>query len=285
MCKTTIIKLIFILLFSTGLACCAESAGGSSARQKISQTPTVEEILERLNKKTSELKSFQCDIEYRYIQKLPESQALRKGTLYYKRADKKSALRINFDRLKYDEESEQKYKEQYIVVEGSRLNCPGMKFEGIWLAHLDYEISEIKYYQLAEPNDSDKSFDVFELASKNIPMVGFSKIDDLKKEFEIELIKPKQAVPEDEIQIHLKVKPNSVYKDDYISIDVWIDRKLGLPVKISAVTTEPEPPYGDIYEIKLIKPKVNTRIADDVFDFKIPAGFGEPEIIPIQKNQ
>lgn len=284
MSRTVIVKVLFIFLFAAGVGCQAESAGGSAIQQKDSQTGKVDEILKQLNQKTSELKSFQCGIEYRYIQKLPESQALRKGTLYYKRTKSKSALRINFDRLKHDDEQEQKYVEQYIVVEGARLSGPDKKFEGIWLVHLDYEMTESKYYQLAEPNDSNEPFDVFELASKNIPMVGFSKIDDLKKEFEIELVEQNQSNSQDFIQVHMKVKPNSVYKDDYISIDFWIDGKLGLPVKINAVTTEPEPPYGDIYEIKLLKPQVNKEINDNVFDLRIPRDFGEPEVIPINKR-
>ncbi len=282
--KTAIIKVIFIFIFAAGAGCQAESTGSSPLEQKDSQTGSVEKILEQLNKKTSEIKSFQCEIEYNYIQKLPESQALRKGILYYNRTESKSSMRINFDRLRYDDEDEQKYIEQYIVVEGSQLNRSGKQFDGIWLVHLEYELSEAKYYQLAEPNDPNESFDVFELASKNIPVVGFSKIDDLKKEFEIELIEQKQAKKGDFTQVHMKVKPNSVYKDDYISIDFWIDKELGLPVKINAVTTEPEPPYGDVYEIKLLKPKLNKEINNEIFNFKLPAGFGEPEVIPINRS-
>ena len=46
-----------------------------------------------------------------------------------------------------------------------------------------------------------------------------------------------------------------------------------------AVSTE-----EDVYQIKFLKPKINTAIDKKVFDFKIPQGFGEPEIIPLEKN-
>ncbi len=85
----------------------------------------------------------------------------------------------------------------------------------------------------------------------------------------------------------MEVKPNSVYKDDYISIDFWIDKKLGLPVKIVAVSTEPatEPiELKDVSEIKFLKPKVNKGMDKKVFEFKIPEGFDEPEIIPLKKK-
>ncbi|MFC1634285.1 hypothetical protein ACFL5Z_05540, partial [Planctomycetota bacterium] len=78
---------------------------------------------------------------------------------------------------------------------------------------------------------------------------------------------------------------DSVYKDDFVSIDFWIDKKLGLPAKIIAVKTEPEPPFGDIEEIKLLKPKMNKGINESVFEFQIPGSFGEPEITPLSKDR
>ena len=110
-------------------------------------------------------------------------------------------------------------------------------------------------------------------------MLGFTKIEDLKKQFEVELVEQETAQANIFIQVRLKVKPNSIYKDDYITIDFWIDKKLGLPAKVVAVSTE-----EDIYQIKFLKPKLNTGIDKKVFDFKIPQGFGEPEIIPLKKK-
>jgi outer membrane lipoprotein-sorting protein len=101
----------------------------------------------------------------------------------------------------------------------------------------------------------------------------------MKKQFEVTLVEQKKSEPEGFIQVHLEVKPNSIYKDDYKYIDFWIDKKLGLPAKVVAVTTE-----EDIYRIKFIKPKVNKKIACKVFEFKIPEGFDEPEIIPLRQE-
>ena len=80
----------------------------------------------------------------------------------------------------------------------------------------------------------------------------------------------------------MKVKPNSIYKDDYISIDFWIDEKLNLPAKIVAVKSEPEPPFGDIVELKFLKPKINKGIDKKVFELKIPKDFSEPQITPLE---
>jgi outer membrane lipoprotein-sorting protein len=223
----------------------------------------VDTALRRLNEKTLALKSYQAKVEYRFTQPLLESRALRKGVLYFVKSEKKSKLRMNFETLKQDDEKEQKYIEQFV-------------FDGTWLTQIDYQIKAVKKYQLAEPNQPT---DAFDLASRNLPIVGFSRVEDLTKQFEIELVEQDQEKPQDYIRLHLKVKPDSIHKDNYTRVDFWIDKKLGLPAKIAAVSTE-----EDIYEIKLLAPKVNQPIDEKVFDFEIPKGFGEPEIVPLKKK-
>ena len=161
-----------------------------------------------------------------------------------------------------DDEKEQKYREEFI-------------FDGIWLTHINYQIKQVRVHQLAEPNEP---VDAFELASKNLPIVGFSKVEDLKKQFEIQLVEQQGGEQEKFIRLHLKVKPDSKYKDKYTSIDFWIDKKLGLPTKINAVSTE-----EDIYQIRLVKPKVNEKIDFSIFDFKVPNDF-DKEVIPLKKQ-
>jgi outer membrane lipoprotein-sorting protein len=279
------VKATFIVLWATGISWASGCMESPKKQQPDNpKDDPVNIVLEKLNKTTSSLKSYQSQIEYKYTQPVLESESLQKGVFYYSRSNGKSALNINFNTLQQDDEKEQKYVERYIILDGARLPLGNRELKGIWLALLDYQIKEAKYYQLAEPNDSNKSMDVFDLASKKLPMLGFSKIEDLKKQFEVKLIEPKKTESEEFIQVHLKVKPNSIYKDDYISIDFWIDKKLGLPIKIIAVKNEPEPPFSDILEIKFLKPKVNKSIDKKVFELKIPKGFGEPEVFPLERK-
>ena len=280
------IKATFIVLWAAG-TCWASGCTETSKKpqQEIPKDDPLSIVLERLNKTTSGLKSYQSQVEYKFSQPLLESESLRKGVLYYTRSDGKSALNITFNTLKQDDEKEQKYVERYIILDGANLTHPDYELKGIWLAHLDYQIKEAKYYQLAEPNDPNKSTDVFDLASRNLPMLGFSKTEDLKKQFDVKLVEQKIAGSENFIQVHLKVKPNSIYKDDYFTIDFWIDEKLGLPVKVVSVKSEPKPPFRDIEEIKLLKPKVNKGIDKKVFDVKIPKDFGEPQVTPLERRK
>jgi len=278
-------KAVLAILWAAGICLASTCTGGSETpQQQKTQADPVDTVLAQLNKTTSELKSYEGGVEYTYSQPLLESKALRRGVFYYSRSGGQSALRINFNTLKQEDEKEQKWIEQYIVADGAVLSRPDYRFEGIWLVQIDYQNEQVRYHQLAEATDPNKPADVFDLVSRNFPMLGFTRIDELKKQFEVTLIDQKQPASADFIQVHLKVKPNSVYKDDYISIDFWIDKTLGLPARMVAVKTEPEPPFGDIDEIRFLKPKVNKGIDKKVFEFTVPSSFGRPEIIPLKKK-
>lgn len=232
--------------------------------QKPVEINSVEAVLKQLGQQTEKLKTYKCRIEYLFSQPLFESQTLRKGELYYERQGKDSKLRINLQILKQDDEKEQKHIEQYI-------------FDGQWLTQIDYELKEVKHRQIAEANDPNGPIDVFELLSNNFPIIGFTNIEELKNDFEIQLIEP-QNDGNKFIQMHLKVKPDSVYKDDYVSFDFWIDKKLYLPARIIANSVEEE-----IYEIKLLGARANKKLDKNVFKIKIPKGFNT-EIIRLNQE-
>jgi len=253
---------MLMLLSASGL-CLAQSCGITALEISADDANSVKTVLQNLNRQTASLKSYQCQLDYRFSQPLLQSQSVRTGNLYYLKSDNNSHLRINFHTLQQDDEKQQKYIEQYI-------------FDGVWLTVIDYQIKEVKKYQLAEPNNS---VDAFELAANNFPIIGFSSTQDLKKDFDISLLPQQRNDSNDFIGLHLKVKPDSGHKDNYTSVDFWIDKKLNLPAKITAFSTE-----GDIYEIKLLQPKVDQPIDKKIFELKIPKGFGQ-QITPLEKNK
>jgi outer membrane lipoprotein-sorting protein len=251
--KKAVIQAIIILLPAAG--CCPAATNAVAA-----DANSVRETLKKLEQQTAKLNSYEGQIEYLFSQPLLDSKTLRKGVLYYQRTGEKTLLRINFETLKQDEGPEQKYVEHFI-------------FDGAWLTHIDYQIKTVERRQLAEPNDA---IDVFELASKNFPIVGFAETGELEKQFEI---KPAVKQAGGLTGLYLKPKADSIYKNNYTSIEFWIDERYYLPARITAVSTE-----KDIYEIRFNSPKVNKGIDKAVFEVKIPEGFGE-QIIPLKKKE
>jgi outer membrane lipoprotein-sorting protein len=218
-----------------------------------------------LQKKATELKSYECKVDYVVTQTLLESKARRSGSLYYAKFDGRSFLRVDFLALQQDDEPQQEYREQVV-------------FDGVWLQQISYKTQSVECRQIAEPN---KPVDAFALASRQVPMFGFSKVEDLHKQFEIELVPDDKAESSRLHHLHLKVRPDSIYKDDYSTIDFWIDKALGLPARVFAVGAEAD--VGETYEIKLIEPKLNTGIDKSVFQVSVPASFSV-ETIPLSKQ-
>ncbi len=210
------------------------------------------DYLQRLSAETRQLESYQCKIDYLFEQPLFESKSLRKGKLYYQKRKDKSLLRINFETLKEDDGAPQDYKDEYI-------------FDGRWLTHIDYQTEQVKRYEQAEEGEQ---IDAFELVRQSFPIIGFTKVEELEKDFEIKFVGQKSTKAGGFVQLNLKPKPESQYAEDYVSIDFWIDIQIDLPSKIAAVNTE-----KDLYTIEFVKAVINKTIDKVIFEYKIPEGF------------
>lgn len=264
--KTAIIGAIAGLLTLAGLSCGQSPPVEPPADQVIPQLPApLQGVLEDLQKKVAELKSYESKVDYIVSQPLLESKTRRTGALYYAKFDNRSYLRIDFHTLQQDEEPGQDYREQFI-------------FDGVWLQHISYQTQTVERRQIAEVNEP---IDAFSLASRHVPVFGFAKIEDMQRQFEISLVPQEPNEPQGFHHLHLKVKPDSDYKDDYSTIDFWIGQKLGLPARIVAASSEGN--IGDVYEIKLIEPKINAEMDKSVFLVDIPANFST-ETIPLEKQ-
>jgi hypothetical protein len=222
---------------------------------RIDPASELGQLLAKINTATKAIQGCQAAVDYLFIQEpeLLNSRTLRKGTLYYQKNDKGSKLRLNFDTIKQDDAEEQKKSEQYV-------------FDGVWLTKIDFALRQIDQYQQAPV---DKPVDVFEYISRHFPIVGFSGTDVLEKQFFIRLI-PAAEGESKMVHLELKVRPDSVYKDDYTQIELWIDKENYLPVKMTTVSVQ-----SDIYQINLSKTELNKTLPDKIFTIETPADFSK----------
>jgi outer membrane lipoprotein-sorting protein len=259
-----IVLILSLIAGIPGTSCCVADANTPLRPAHQDPNAPVNAILDRLQARTDDLSSYQCKLDYVFRQPWLESQSRRQGTLYYARIAERSCLRIDFQTLQQDEEAERPYRQQFF-------------FDGIWLWRIDYPMQHAERRQISEPNEP---IDAFALASRNVPVLGFSNVDNIREQFEPEYIAPvdPNATAGKTDHLHLKVKPDSAYKDDYVSMDLVIDRELNLPVEITAVNLD-----EDIYEIKLVDPKVDESIGESTFEPEIPSSFSI-ETIPLDRE-
>ena len=237
------------------LLAAAQTYGAAGAHPS---DPNVQDVLDELAERAAELQSYQADVDYVFKQTLLESQSRRKGVLYYARFDDRSYLRIDFDTLQQDQEKERKAREQYF-------------FDGVWLTYIDHELKSVEQHQMAEPNEP---IDAFKLVSQEVPVVGFSEIEDLENQFYIELLAPSSAERPSFHHLHMSVKPDSTYKNDYSAVEFWIDKNGGLPTRIVAVEAgEEDPELADIHEILLTDARINKGIGRKRLQRRYPRRF------------
>ncbi len=237
------------------------AAGTAASTPAPADANSVRAVLDKLREQVGVLKSYQCKVDYAFIQPVFQSTERRTGTLQYTRTDGRSYLYIDFTTLQYDQNPVQKKQEQYL-------------FDGVWLTYVDHDSRSVQRRQIAEAN---APVDAFALASKRVPIVGFAKVEDLEKQFDIERVSLPPSDPN--YRLHMKVKPDSVYKEDYTALDVDISKKLALPSKIRAVT-----PDKDVYEISLLEPKINETIPMKAFEISYPKDYSV-ETVPLTKDR
>ena len=266
----------FIIILAAILLCQFCSAAGCDAEQNKPDTNVglkgekpqkdgkLEKILQKLDLTTSMLDSLEARIDYLFIQdpEMLDSRSLQKGNIYYLRDKQRSKLRVDFNTRKQDDDDEQKHVEQYI-------------FDGVWLVRIDHQMEKVDHYQQAP---EDKPLDVFEFISHNFPMLGFVDSEQLKKNFDIELVGDQDGKPGELIQLHLTAKKDSAYSKDYSQIDFWIDAKDNFPVRMLSKSQE-----GDLHDVKILDIKLNKKLKNAVFKVETPKHFSK-NVVPLEKN-
>ena len=215
----------------------------------------IEKILSKMHNATKELKSCHAKLSYLFIQdpKILDSKTLQNGMLYYQKNDGRSQLRIRFDDMKQEDFEPEKRREEFL-------------FDGVWLTRIDFKLKQIDRYQKAP---EDKPIGVFELISHDFPLVGFSNIEQLKKDFDVCL--SEKTDPSDKaIRLLLSVKKGSKYENEYKKIDFQADGETFMPKQIVAYSSQ-----GDIYDIKLTELKINKKLKKAVFTIETPSDFSK----------
>ena len=258
---------LVLFVFSIGLSPFAQSAASGCAQSKKcalkpsaceKKTPEcntgeIEKILSKMHNATKQLKSCQAKLSYLFIQDpdLMDSRTLRNGVLYYQKEGDRSQLRIRFDDIKQEDFDPEIRRQEYL-------------FDGVWLTRIDFKLKQTDLYQKAP---EDNPIDVFELISYNFPLIGFSNIDLLRKDFDI-------CLPENpdeskkSIQLLLTVKKGSKYEKEYEKINFRVAGDTYMPKQIVAYSSQ-----GDIHDIEFDELEINKKLKKAVFTIETPSDF------------
>ncbi|MBC8379340.1 MAG: hypothetical protein H8E62_09205 [Planctomycetes bacterium] len=259
-CIALFVFLVWLSPFAqAATSCCTKSKNQTPEPSASEKQPPecnageIEKILLNMHNATMQLKSCQAKLSYLFIQDpdLWDSKTLQNGMLFYQKNNGRSQLRIRFDDIKQDDFDPENRREEFL-------------FDGVWLTRIDFKLKQIDRYQKAP---EDKPIGVFELISHNFPLVGFSNIEQLKKDFDVSLPE-KPSESNKSIHLLLSVKKGSKYENEYKKIDFRADSGTYMPQQIVAYSSQ-----GDIYDIKFTEFEINKKLKKAVFTIETPSDF------------
>lgn len=246
-------KLIFSFvvlgLFSYSLvwACLADGQ-----TQMPKETPTPEQILQKIQEKSQQTTSVKAEIDYLVIQDpdLTNTRLLRKGHLFYLKTDNQAWAKIVFETFQQDDFEPQTRREVYV-------------FDGVWLTKIDYTLKQAEQIQQAP---DDKPIEPFTFLSRYFPLIGLPGCQDVQTDFDVQLMD--RTVNNGCWLLKLKVKPDSQWAKDYLAADFYIDQQSLLPRRVEALTTQ-----NDKYQLEFNQIQINKAIDRKVFKAIIPDDF------------
>ncbi|MBN1764182.1 MAG: hypothetical protein JW860_02910 [Sedimentisphaerales bacterium] len=212
-------------------------------------------LLENLEAAGGKMKSFQADMIFRQEDLMHETLTLRNGRLYYQVDKDIIKARIHFKDFRQEDLEDPdlaqtvKFDEDYA-------------FDGQWVTRRN---ERTKTLQMWEVSKDPRNKEAFRLGRGPFPLPFAIRKADVLQHFEVELLKPDENMPQSN---HLKLIPkkDSTYAEEYVRIELWIQKETSIPIQISFEKDDYE-----ITTVTWIKPTLDKNIKDSQFKLK-PAG-------------
>ncbi len=245
--------------FFMGLACVLLLASFAQA-QDLTPAQTLDVLLDRIEAKSDQIKTYQAALRYDQIQGLLGDQQTRYGAIYYK-AGPPAQFCIHFQRVVIDGKL-QKQNRRWI-------------YDGQWLVERLDDKKQIFKRQL-KPSANNAPL---ALEDSPFPIPLTIKKDRILKRFAVTLepANPDAEVKEPKNSYHLKLIPHANSTIEFSRIDLWYDRDTLLPLKCHTFKEDSD----DEQIFELFKAVANEPLDAKYIDTSIPTERGwQVEITP-----
>ncbi len=229
-------KLLIVQLILSAVSC-SQNIGTSlppepptTQPQPEAEPDPVEDLLDRLERSSADLRDFQARIRYDIWDAVTEEKQIRSGELIYQidPDDGSKRFAILFDTFIFGNRQEKEAK-HYIFADG-------------WLVEIDPERKQFIKRQIVAPG---KTFDPLKLGEGPFPLpIGQPKHEVLAR-FDVQLLDApsdpflaKMLTDRDVQGIVLFPKPNTPEAEKFQRVELFYDRKTMLPIGINAVAAD-----------------------------------------------
>ena len=191
-----------------------------------------EEILKKVEKANTNLKTMEADIKYSRVISLLDSEEISNGKLRYKKPQK---VNISFPPP----------RNEINIIDGSY----------VWICHLDEK--QVEKYKINGDAGVSQGMDIFEL--------GYDyTAENIKKNYEVSLLD--DISKEEGTLFHFELIPLDMSESQYSRILLWISESIWLPVQFQLYESD-----GEIVNtIELSNIQINTEMPDALFKLDLP---------------
>jgi len=214
--------LLTLLTITAGIACSATPEVKTKTQPATTTAPAVapaaKMILDRLEQAGKKYTTIQADVKYHVLMRELGDSETRTGEVKFKQADKKHPTRfyIRFDKLRLGAGSERTEKVEYA-------------FDGQWLTEAKHRIKQMTRYQVAVKGER---VDPMELGRGPFPIPFGQRTENVIKHFKVTTRKAKKTDPKNTDYLRLIRRKAYSDKINFTRMEMWIDRKTNLPVKV-----------------------------------------------------
>ena len=196
----------------------------STKNATTTSAPTIDskvlKILTQLEAAGQKYPNIEAKIDYRVDMLQTGDSETRTGKVFYQGAKDKTPakFRIHFETLRQGRGPKIRNRIDYA-------------FDGAWLTVRKERIKQMTRYQVAPPG---KKINTLQLGKGPFPVPFGQKVDTVIKYFHVSTRPPKKSDPPD--TDYLKLITRKKYRKEFsvVSLEMWIDRKVHLPIKIVA---------------------------------------------------
>lgn len=209
---------------------------------------TIDQILDKLDQRGQNLEAFDARVEMTETEVALQLGSTRAGRVWFQRTDAQGGgrLRVNFEK-KLTGDTLADDRKEYLLADG-------------WLTDRDYVKRIEVRRQVLRPGEK---MNLLKLGEGPFPLPIGQKKEEVKRHFDVRKIAPAKGDPAGSIHLVLKTKPDSSFAGKFKAIDVWIDPKTDMPVRIDTI----DPKENDQKSTVLKNVRINPQIGDA--DFKL----------------
>ncbi len=182
--------------------------------------PAVMEVLQRLETARDKFPVVTADLDYHELLRELGDTEQRSGKVYYQSAagDSPAKWRIHFRTLRQGDGPKIKNVEDYV-------------FDGQWLTIRKERPKQMWRIQVVPPGEK---IEALELGKGPFPVPFGQKAETVLRHFRVSTRPARKSDPEDCDYLKLITRPEHQRELNVVWLEMWVQRKTGLPVKIVA---------------------------------------------------